>query len=294
MTEISAQLVRELRDKTGAGFMECKKALLETDGKLDEAVMSIRKAGLAKADRKAERIAAEGRVEIALSPAGTEAAIVEINAETDFVASGEDFKRFSRQVAEAVLQIRKPDLETLMQYPLPGGQTVEAERKHLMVRLGENLVIRRFQYLTTGAVLSSYVHQGGQIGVVVVLEGGPGEVGRNLAMHVAAAAPLWLEPGQVDPDWLKEQRTVVEHQARQSGKPEAIVQKMIEGRLRKMTEEYSLISQPYVRDPSIAVSEYLKRHAARVTAFTRYRVGEGIEKDHKDFAAEVMAQVNRR
>ncbi len=294
MTEIPAQLVRELREKTGAGFMECKKALLETKGELAEAVMYIRKAGLAKADRKAVRVAAEGRVEVVLAPSGTEAAIVEVNAETDFVASSEDFRKFTRQVADAILKLRKSDSEALHQFMLPGGQTIETERTQLMLRLGENLVIRRFHYVTGRESLSSYVHQGGKIGVVVDLEGGQGDVGRNLAMHIASAAPLWLDPDQADPIWLNEQRAIVEHQSRQSGKPEAIVQKMIEGRLRKLMEEFSLTHQPYVRDPTLSVSDYLKKHAARVHTFIRYRVGEGVEKSQKDFAQEVMAEVNRR
>jgi elongation factor Ts len=294
MTEIPAQRVRELREKTGAGFMECKKALLETEGNLDEAVLYIRKAGLAKADRKAERVAAEGRIEVVLSPTGGEAAIVEVNAETDFVASSDDFRKFSRQVADAILMLRQPDIEVLSGYTLSSGQTIETERRQLVLRLGENLLIRRFHHVIARGRLFSYVHQGGRIGVVVDLEGGPEEVGRNLAMHVASAAPLWCDPDQVDSGWLKEQRAIVEHQSRQSGKPEAIVQKMIEGRLRKLMEEFSLTHQPYVRDPSLSVSEYLKQHAARVHAFIRYRVGEGIEKSQKDFAQEVMAEVNRR
>lgn len=294
MTEISAQLVRELREKTGAGFMECKKALLETKGELSEAVMYIRKAGLAKADRKAARVAAEGRVEVVLSPAGSEAAIVEVNAETDFVASSDDFKKFARRVADAILVLRQSDSEVLSGYTLPDGQTIETERRQLVLRLGENLIIRRFHHVIGRGTLFSYIHQGGKIGVVVDLEGGQAEVGRNLAMHIASAAPLWLDPDQADSGWLNEQRTIVEHQSRQSGKPEAIIQKMIEGRLRKLMEEFSLIHQPYVRDPSLTVSDYLKQHAARVHAFIRYRVGEGIEKSQKDFAQEVMAEVNRR
>lgn len=293
MTEISAQRVRELREKTGVGFMECKKALVETAGNLEAALVYLEKAGLAKADRKSARVAAEGRVEMVITD-GQGGALVEINSETDFVAASDDFRGFAQNVASLVAARNPADIDELLQMTGPSGRSLDEERKSLMLRLGENVLVRRFRKFVTHRNLAGYIHQGGQIGVLVELEGGNAEVARNMALQITAGAPRWLEPSRVDPEWLVKQREIAEHQARESGKPPAIMQKMVEGRLKKLVEEFSLTHQAYIKDPDINVMTYLSRSGATVIDYVRYAVGEGIEKGHKDFAEEVMAQVNQR
>ncbi len=292
MTEISAQLVRELRERTGVGFMECKKALVESDGVMDAALTYLAKTGQAKADRQSSRIAAEGRIELAIS-AGQGGGLVEINSETDFVASSDDFCAFAREVAALVANAHPLSIDELMQMTAASGKTMDEERKALMLRLGENLVVRRFRRFASEHQLSGYVHQGGKIGVLVELDGGTPEVARNLALQITASAPRWLTPAHVDSEWLAKQREIAEHQARESGKPPEIMRKMVDGRVRKTIEEFSLTHQAYIKDPEINVMTYLDRSGARVVDYVRYAVGEGIEKERKDFAEEVMAQVNR-
>lgn len=293
MTEISAQLVRELRERTGVGLMECKRALVETGGVMEDALRYLEKAGLAKANRKSTRVAAEGRIELVIVE-GRGGALVEVNSETDFVSSSAEFIRFAETVAAAAVAGNPSGIEALMQMTPPGGKTLEEERLALMQRLGENVVVRRFRRFPMQHRLAGYVHQGGRIGVLVEFAGGSPEVGRDLALQITASAPLWLEPDRVDPEWLSGQREIVEHQARESGKPPAIMQKMIEGKLRKLVEEHALTHQPYIKDPDINVMAYLSRTGTKVIDFVRYAVGEGIEKEHKDFAEEVKAQVQGR
>ncbi|EQD34293.1 translation elongation factor Ts [mine drainage metagenome] len=293
MTEISAQLVRELRERTGVGFMECKKALVETAGAMEAALDYLAKAGLAKADRKSSRVAAEGRLELAIAD-GQAGALVEVNSETDFVASSGEFRSFAQKVAALVAARNPASIEELMQLTDSSGRTLDEERRALMLRLGENVVVRRFRQFTTQRHLAGYIHQGGQIGVLVEFDGGSPEVGRNIALQITASAPRWLEPSRVDHEWLAKQREIAEHQARESGKPPAIMQKIVEGRLKKVVEELSLSHQPYIKDPEINVMTYLSRSGTQVIDFVRYAVGKGIEKEQKDFAEEVMAQVNRR
>ncbi|EQD44771.1 translation elongation factor Ts, partial [mine drainage metagenome] len=221
-------------------------------------------------------------------------ALVEVNSETDFVASSGEFRSFAQKVAALVAARNPASIEELMQLTDSSGRTLDEERRALMLRLGENVVVRRFRQFTTQRHLAGYIHQGGQIGVLVEFDGGSPEVGRNIALQITASAPRWLEPSRVDHEWLAKQREIAEHQARESGKPPAIMQKIVEGRLKKVVEELSLSHQPYIKDPEINVMTYLSRSGTQVIDFVRYAVGEGIEKEQKDFAEEVMAQVNRR
>lgn len=287
---ISATQVKTLRERTGAGMMECKKALVETAGDMDAAVEMMRKAGLAKADKKAGRIAAEGAIVIRHADDGSCAALVEANCETDFVAVGDDFGQFVGEVAGIVLA-RKPDnLDGLLALKMSNGETVDATRRSLVAKIGENINVRRFQVIPAKGPLSSYLH-GTRIGVVVALEGGSAELARDVAMHVAASNPLYLDEASVDQAELAKEREILMSQAQDSGKPAEIVEKMVDGRLRKHLAEITLLGQPFVKDPDVTVGKLLKKAGARVTAYCRFEVGEGIEKKQENFADEVMAQV---
>ncbi len=288
---ISAADVKALRDRTGAGMMECKKALVEADGDLERAVEQLRKAGLAKADKKAGRTAAEGR--IAQSGSGGVAAMVEVNCETDFVAGGDDLAQFADAVAAGVLSNRPTDTAALAGITLASGETVEATRRALVAKLGENVAVRRFTCIETPGVLGRYVH-GMRIGVLVELQGGDPELAKDVAMHVAASRPVCVGPEDVPAETLEKERTIVRAQAEQSGKPPEIVEKMVAGRLQKFVKEIALTGQPFVKNPDQTVGALLKEHGARVLRFERYEVGEGIEKEEADFAAEVMAQARGR
>lgn len=284
---ISASLVKELRERTGAGMMECKKALAETGGDLERAVEHMRKAGLAKADKKAGRIAAEGRIAIAQMQGA--AGMVEVNCETDFVANGEDFKAFAAQVAQALLEQTPQDLAALGTLRLAGGATVDTARRELVAKIGENVSVRRGTYFKSSTTLGSYLHAA-RIGVLVELQGGDATLARDIAMHVAASRPLCVRPEQVPAEVLDKEREIIRAQSADSGKPEAIVEKMIEGRLRKYLAEITLLGQPFVKEPDITVDKLLARHGAKALRFARFEVGEGIEKKQEDFAAEVKAQ----
>ncbi len=286
---ISASLVKELRERTGAGMMECKKALVETGGDLEAAIEHMRKAGLAKADKKAGRVAAEGLVAMAVSEDGHRGAMVEVNCETDFVAGGDDFRQFTRQVAELVLEHNPADLEALAQLPLDGS-TVEEVRRGLVARIGENIGIRRFRLLESAGGLGQYLH-GTRIGVLAALKGGDDALAKQVAMHVAASNPNYVSDAQVPAELLEKEREILSDQARQEGKPDEIVAKMVEGRLRKWLAEITLVGQPFIMDTDQTVGKLLKSAGAEVTDFIRFEVGEGIEKKEDDFVAEVMAQV---
>ena len=285
---ISAADVKALRDRTGAGMMECKKALVEADGDLEQAVEVMRKAGLAKADKKAGRTAAEGR--IALAGSGSSAAMVEVNSETDFVAGGDDLAGFADAVAEVVLSGNPKDVAALSEAKLPSGETVEETRRALVAKLGENLAVRRFARIETGGIIGRYVH-GTRIGVLVELEGGDDELAKDVAMHVAASQPVCVSAEDVPQETLEHERSIHKAQAEQSGKPPEIVEKMVEGRLRKFVNEIALTGQPFVKNPDETVGKLLESKGARVVRFERFEVGEGIEKEEADFASEVMAQV---
>ena len=288
---ITAALVKELRERTGAGMMECKKALVETNGDIDAAIEQMRKAGLAKADKKAGRTAAEGLVAIKTSSDGKQAAIVEVNSETDFVAKGDDFINFADAIAARVLSSKPADLDALMAMPLEeGGASVEDARKALIAKLGENMSVRRFELVDTNGVAASYMH-GSRIGVLVELEGGDDALGRDLAMHIAASRPVCVDESEVSAELIEKEKEIFSAQAAESGKPADIITKMVDGRIKKFLQEITLVGQPFVKDPDQTVEKLLKAAGAKVIRFIRFEVGEGIEKKTENFADEVMAQV---
>ncbi|RMG34657.1 MAG: elongation factor Ts [Gammaproteobacteria bacterium] len=287
---ITAALVKELRERTGAGMMECKKALVETNGDIEAAIENMRKSGQAKAAKKAGRTAAEGLIVIKTSPDNKQAAIVEVNCETDFVAKDENFKSFADAVGERVLDSDVEDVEALMALPLHEGEdtTIEEARQALVAKIGENMNVRRFARIATDGVLATYSH-GARIGVVVDIDG-DAELGRDIAMHIAASNPVCVDEADVPAEMLAKEREIVEAQAKESGKPENIIEKMVEGRMRKYLSEITLKGQPFVKDPDTKVGKLLESKGATVNRFVRYEVGEGIEKKQEDFREEVMAQ----
>ncbi len=289
-TNITADAVKQLRERTGAGMMECKKALVETKGDLDAAAELMRKQGLAKADKKAARVAAEGVIVIEKSSDSRTAAMVEINCETDFVAREQDFRGFAQAVAAKALAVRPASLEALLAVKLDNGETIEERRRSLIAKIGENISVRRSTVLSSEGNLGAYVH-GTRIGAIVVVKGGDAALAHDLAMHVAASNPRYLTMSDVPADVIAKEREILTEQAQGEGKPPEIVAKMVEGRLRKSLGEITLVGQPFVKDPDVTVEKLLKGAKAEVTAFQRFEVGAGIEKKQDDFVAEVMAQV---
>ena len=287
---ISAETVKTLRERTGAGMMECKKALIETGGDLDAAAEIMRKAGLAKADKKAARIAAEGAIAVAKSEDGRSAVVVEVNCETDFVARQPEFQAFATQVAEVVLRAGATEPGDLATLRLADGKTVDETRRHLIAKIGEKIDVRRSSLLRAPDRVGHYVH-GSRIGTLVGVKGGDETLARDLAMHVAAANPQYVAPADVPPDVAAKEREILVAQAAAEGKPPAIVEKMVEGRLRKYLAEICLTGQPFVKDPELSIGQLLDKSKASVSGFLRFEVGEGIEKKQENFAAEVMAQV---
>jgi elongation factor Ts len=288
---ITAALVKELRERTGAGMMECKKALTETQGDIDVAIENMRKAGLAKADKKAGRVAAEGR--IAMEVANSAAAMVEINCETDFVANGDDFSIFVDGIAKLILDNQPTDADALNELTLTDGKTADIARRELVAKVGENITVRRFEhYPASGNTIGAYAH-GTRIGVLVEMQGGNPTLAKDIAMHVAASKPLCVKPEDVSAELLDKEREIIRAQSAESGKPAAIVEKMVEGRIRKYLAEVTLLGQPFVKDPDLTVEKLLSQAGATVLRFTRFEVGEGIEKKKEDFAAEVMAQAGK-
>jgi len=288
---ISAALVKTLRERTGAGMMECKRALQATDGDIDAAIEKMRKEGLAKADKKAGRTAAEGMIAMAEAKDGSAVAMVEINSETDFVAKSEEFQQFAGRVAQSVLADgAEPDHQSLQAKSLD-GETVDEARRALVAKVGENVDVRRAARIgADGAHLAAYSH-GGRIGVLVAVEGGDDTLARDLALHIAASAPQYVTPDDVPESVRAREREIFIAQAKDSGKPAEIVDKMVEGRLRKFLNEIALEGQPFVKDPDTTVGKLLKQKGARVRRFERFEVGEGIHKEEGNFAEEVMAQV---
>ena len=290
---ISAAMVKELRERTGAGMMECKKALVESDGDVEAAIEAMRKSGQAKAARKSGRIAAEGAVMIAIAEGAKRGVLVEINCETDFVAKDENFSSFAAAVAQTALSSSAADAAALADLPLAGdgSSSVNAAREALIAKIGENIQVRRVvRFDDAEGVLHSYRH-GVRIGVVVELVGGDETLGRDIAMHIAASSPLCVSADQVPSETLEKEREIFRAQALESGKPENIVEKMIGGRVRKFLEEVTLLGQPFVKDPDTSVEKLLSQAGAQVRRFARVEVGEGIEKRSENFADEVMAQV---
>jgi len=286
---VTAQLVKTLRERTGAGMMECKRALVEANGDLDRAVEQMRKAGLAKADKKAGRVAAEGVIALRIAADGRSAALVEVNSETDFVANSDKFRGFADDVAGAALAARPADVDALLAAELEGA-TVDERRRALVAALGENIHVRRFGLLESRGTLGHYLH-GTRIGVLVAIEGGDGALARDLAMQVAAGRPVWIAADDVPREVLDKEREILRAQAHAEGKPPAIVEKMVEGRLRKVLADITLLGQLFVKDDSVLVGQLVEQRGARVNGFLRFEVGEGIEKKEENFAAEVMKQV---
>jgi elongation factor Ts len=287
---ITAETVKQLRERTGAGMMECKRALVETGGDLDAAAELMRKQGLAKADKKAARIAAEGVIAIERSADGLAAAMVEVNCETDFVAREQEFRGFSKAVAGRALADRPQSLDALLQSKLDGSETIEERRRVLVAKIGENIGVRRFAVLASPQHLGAYTH-GTRIGVLVAVKGGDAQLAHDLAMHVAASNPRYLSQREVPAEVIAKEREILTEQAQGEGKPPEIVAKMVEGRLRKSLGEITLLGQPFVKDPDTTVEKLLKGAGAQVLAFERFEVGAGIEKKQEDYVAEVMAQV---
>ncbi len=287
---VTAAMVKELRERTGAGMMECKKALVETNGDLDAAVEFLRKSGLAQADKKASRVAAEGRIAQAVAQSGKEAVMVEVNCETDFVAKDDSFNRFAGEVALNTLNESPADVDALMNTRTNGG-TVEEARQALVTKIGENVQVRRFVRTSTDGTIGAYVH-GGKIGVLVDVSGGDEELARDLAMHIAALNPEFVSADDVPADVIAREKDILVAQAESSGKPAEIIEKMVTGRLRKHLSGITLLGQPFVKDGDITVAKLLDQKSATVNGFSRLAVGEGIEKKQENFADEVMQQVS--
>ncbi|PWQ92687.1 translation elongation factor Ts [Leucothrix pacifica] len=291
---ISAAQVKELRERTGAGMMDCKKMLTETNGDMDAAIDLMRKSGAAKADKKAGRTAAEGRVVIVLSDDKKEGAMVEVNSETDFVAKDDNFASFAQAVAAQTLADKPADVAALSELPLDSGESVGEARANLVAKIGENIQVRRFELLSAAddSEICYYQH-GEKIGVAVILKGGDDALGKDIAMHIAASRPICVSENEVPAEVLEKEKEILIAQAQDSGKPMEIIEKMIQGRLRKYLAEVTLLGQSFVKNPDQTVADLLKEAGAEVTSFIRYEVGEGIEKVQEDFAAEVMAEVNK-
>ncbi|MET0985626.1 MAG: translation elongation factor Ts [Steroidobacteraceae bacterium] len=287
---VTAEAVKALRERTGAGMMECKKALVEVNGDLEAAAELMRKQGLAKADKKAARVAAEGVVVIERSADRKRAAIVEVNCETDFVARESDFQQFASDVAKAALAGKVESVEALLALPAPTGTSFEEARRILIAKIGENITVRRVGQIEATGVVGSYLH-GSRIGALVAMKLGDEAVARDIAMHVAASSPVRVSANEVPAAEVEKERGILIEQAKGEGKPEAIVAKMVEGRLRKWLNEITLLGQPFVKDPDQSVEKYLKASGGEVSSFLRFEVGAGIEKKQEDFAADVMKQV---
>ena len=287
---VTAAMVKELRERTGAGMMECKKALVETNGDLDAAVEFLRKSGLAQADKKASRVAAEGRIAQAMVESGKEAVMVEVNCETDFVAKDDSFNRFAGEVALNTLNESPADVDALMNTST-NGSTLEEARQALVTKIGENIQVRRFVRTSTDGTIGAYVH-GGKIGVLVDVSGGDEELARDLAMHIAALNPEFVSADDVPADVIAREKDILVAQAESSGKPAEIIEKMVTGRLRKHLSGITLLGQPFVKDGDVTVAKLLDQKSATVNGFSRLAVGEGIEKKQENFADEVMQQVS--
>ena len=292
MAQITASLVKELRERTGAGMMDCKKALTQTDGDIDAAIDYLRENGIAKAAKKADRIAAEGLSYIEVK--GNKAVILEINSETDFVAKNEKFVALVKNVAEAILAAEPATLEEALQVEAQGG-TVEAVINEGIATIGEKLSLRRFEVVTKSDAdaFGAYSHMGGRIGVLTLVEGSTDEeAAKDVAMHIAALAPKYLDESQVPADVLEHEKKVLTEQALNEGKPANIVEKMIVGRINKFLEEITVVKQKFVKDDSFTVEKFVASKGGKLAKFVRYEVGEGIEKKEDNFAEEVMSQVN--
>lgn len=289
---ISASQVKELRDLSGAGMMECKNALVEAGGNISAAQDLLRKRGQSSADKKSARVAAEGRIAFAQNE--DKAVLVEVNSETDFVARDENFIDFADASAEAVLELGtdESNVDRLLAVETKSGSTLDQARIDLVAKLGENIGVRQFTQIVAKGEIGHYLHQGSKIGVVVDVTGGDADLRKDLAMHIAASAPIGIAEKDVPKEQLERERTFLSEQAEQEGKPPEIVAKMVEGRMRKYLGEITLLAQPFVKDPDTTVENLLNQHAASINSFARFEVGEGIDKKAENFAEEVKAQVD--
>ena len=291
MNNISAQMVKELRDRTGAGMMECKKALIESEGSMDKAIEAMRKAGQAKADKKSSRIAAEGVVNLAMNNSFVN--MIEINCETDFVAKDENFLEFVKVISNSSIISYKGNLEDFISSKDASGKTFEEIRLELISKVGENVKIRRIKSIDgKNAHLGHYMH-GSKIGVVVTLEKENNELAKDICMHIAAMKPSALNSDDISKDDLDKEREIYLAQAKESGKPENIIQKMVDGKIKKYISEVTLVDQVFVKDNDITINELLKKNDNNILSFHRMEVGEGIEKKDENFADEVMAQIKK-
>ena len=281
MAVISASMVKELRERTGLGMMECKKALVEADGDLERAIENLRKSSGMKAAKKAGRVAADGVVRVAIN--GDQGTLLEVNSETDFVARDDNFSAFADKVIAKAAESETTDVASLM------NEELESARSALVQKIGENITVRRVAKVDA-SVIGTYVHSNEKIGVLIGLVGGTAEVAKDIAMHVAAVNPMVVHPGDVDPIVIEKEREIYVAQASNSGKPPEIIEKMVGGRIRKFLAEISLVEQPFVKDPDQTVGQLAEAAGAKIIAMVRFEVGEGIEKEEIDFAEEVMAQ----
>ncbi|MCR2820691.1 translation elongation factor Ts [Lederbergia panacisoli] len=291
---ITAQMVKELREKTGAGMMDCKKALTETNGNMEEAIDFLREKGIASAAKKADRIAAEGTTFI-LSK-GNDAVILEVNAETDFVAKNENFQNLVKELAEHLLANKPASVEEALEQKMSNGQTVGEYVNAAIAKIGEKITLRRFEVKTKtdNGAFGEYLHMGGRIAVLTVLEGTTEEaVAKDVAMHIAAINPKYISRDQVSAEETERERQVLTQQALNEGKPENIVAKMVEGRLRKFFEDICLLDQTFVKNPDQKVRQFVESNGANVVEFIRFEVGEGLEKRQENFAEEVMSQIKK-
>lgn len=286
MAAVSASMVKELRDRTGLGMMECKKALVVAEGNIDLAIENLRKSSGMKAAKKAGRVAAEGAVAAKVAEDGSVAVLVEVNSETDFAARDEGFCAFVQKVTDHAFASKQTDVAAMMEGEL------EAAREALVQKIGENISVRRV-IVEEGEVVGSYIHGNKRIGVLVSLKGGNEELARDVAMHIAAQNPEFVSPDAVPAEKIEKEKEILTAQAQDSGKPAEIIEKMIGGRIRKYLAEVSLTEQPFVKDPDLTVGALVKKGGAEVVSFTRFEVGEGIEKDEKDFATEVAEQLGK-
>ena len=290
---VTASLVKELREKTGAGMMDCKKVLTETDGDMEKAIELLRERGIAKAAKKSGRVAAEGLVEAYISEDGKVGAIVEVNSETDFVAKNEEFKTFVKNVAKQVVEKNPKDVEDLLnqEATFEAGKTVNEALVGKIATIGENLSIRRFARFESKGLLESYIHGDGKIAVLIDMAKGDKEVAKDLCMQIAAARPEYLNEQSVPAERVEKEKEILKVQTMNEGKPEAIAEKIVQGRIRKFFEEICLVDQIFVKDSNMKVSELLKQKDAEVVEFARFEKGEGIEKKEENFAEEVMNQL---
>ena len=290
---VTASLVKELREKTGAGMMDCKKVLTETDGDMEKAIELLRERGIAKAAKKSGRVAAEGLVEAVISEDGKTGAIIEVNSETDFVAKNEEFKTFVENVANQVLKTNPKDVEELLAQPamFEEGKTVQESLVGKIATIGENLTIRRFARFESEGLVEKYIHGDGKIAVLVNMKKGDSTVAKDICMQIAAARPEYVRREEAPEERVAKEMEILKVQTMNEGKPEAIAEKIVQGRIGKFYEEICLVDQAFVKDPNMKISELLKQKDAEVAEFARFEKGEGIEKKEENFAEEVMKQI---